>query len=160
MASGDIAAPTLRRLAAAVASTAADGPGGWLFVGWNEADLPIALRDPGGLGEEARRAFAMFRQSGLWPRQVAFRSLAAAEYVLTGPAVDFADQGDRMAEDRVQYVVLDEAGGRREIVLGELAVLEAMVTAREPWQSVSRLAGPDFARAAAPFHTLITPLPG
>jgi hypothetical protein len=147
-------------LSAAVVSTATEAKGEWLFAGWSEADHPASAAEVSGLSENARRAFHAYRESGLWPRQVRYRRVEAAEYVLTGPAVDFGDHGTRRAQDQLQYIVLSEGGERKEVALGELAVLEAIVSAREPWQSVRETVGSEIARSAISLYTLFTPNPG
>jgi hypothetical protein len=149
----------IRRLAAAVASTAPRNEVPWLFVGWNAADRPMAARDPANLSADALRAFQQFRRAGLWPRQVPFASLEAVEYAFTGPAVDFADSKGQVAEDQIQYVVLDENGERREVHLGELALLEGIVQAAEPWQAALGGNSAELAQSAIRYHTVLLPHP-
>ncbi len=146
---------TVRRLAAAVASTAPKSEAPWHFVGWNAADRPVATRDPALLSNDALREFRQFRRSGLWPRQVPFAELEAVEYAFTGPAMDFSDTVGQVAEDQIQYVVLDEQGERREVHLGELGLLEATVQAAEPWQAAAQGGSAELAQSAVRYHTVI-----
>jgi hypothetical protein len=156
----DDGAGGLGLLSAAVVSTAKATKGRWLFVGWDDHDRPATAESLAGLGPAARRAYHVYRESGLWPRQVRWTSLEAVEYVLTGPAVDFADHGGQLAQDQLQYVVLDARGDRSEIALGELAVLEAIVSAREPWQRVGESSSAEIAKSAVLLYTLFLPNPG
>ena len=137
----------------------APGSGNWRFVGWNTFDRPATARDVANLAEEAQHAFVLYRESGLWPRQVPFADLEAVEYVLTGPAIDFADHGSTLAQDQVQYVVLDGGGDRRDVALGELALLEGIAQARTPWQTVGKSVSAEMATSAIQYRTVFVPHP-
>jgi hypothetical protein len=145
-------------LAAAAASTAGDGDD-WILAGWTEDGSPLATTDVRDLSAGAAAAFLGFRESGLWPRQVPYGAVEAVEYAMTGPAVDFADHAGQVAQDQVQLAVLDQTGDRAEHNFGELALLEAIVQARDPWQAALPGSSAELARAAAPFFTLFVAHP-
>ncbi len=151
--------PTIESLAAAVMSTAKGMRGRTLFIGWNEDGLPVASNRLEQLAPRPREALAAYRSAGLGVRKVPFTELVPVNYVMTGPAIDFADTGGRIAEDHVRYVFADGAGERREIPLSELGVLRGITLARHPWQAmVSRPS--ELAVSAVPLFTIFTTIPG
>jgi hypothetical protein len=56
--------------------------------------------------------------------------------------------------------VVDAAGQRRDITIGELSVLGAIVAAREPWQAHAGGSALQLAVDAIPLYSLFTTLPG
>lgn len=154
------ARPLIERLASAVVSTARGLNGRWFFVGWTAEGLPAASTTVEDLSENARRDLASFRGARLEPRKVPFATLIPVSYAMTGSAIDFSDTPDRRAEDQVGFAVLDAAGARRELALGELALLGAIGAAREPWQSHQIATASSLAVDAVPLYTLFTTLPG
>ncbi len=154
------AGPLIERLAAAVVSTARGLRGRWFFVGWTRDGLPAATTTVEDLGETARRDLANFRGARLEPRKVPFATIIPVSYVMTGSAIDFADTPDRRAEDQVSYSVLDAAGARRDLAIGELSILGAIGAAREPWQSHQAAAPSMLAVDAVPLYSLFATLPG
>jgi len=152
--------PPLDQLTSAVVSTARGVRGHWLFVGWTAERLPAAATSLDGLTDIARHSLAIHRGARFEPRKVPYATLIPVAYVLTGSAIDFSDTAHRRAEDQVSYTVVDAAGQRRDMALGEMAVLGAIVAAREPWQSLEAPPGPGTAVNAVPLYTLFTPLPG
>lgn len=155
-----IAQPVIDDLTAAVVSTARGVRGRWLFVGWTAERMPAATTMLEGLSEVSRQDLAAYRGSRLNPRKVPYATLIPVAYVLTGSAIDFADSMERRAEDQVSYTVVDASGQRRDIAIGELAALGAIVAAREPWQSHSGSSALQMAVDAVPVYTLFTTLPG
>ena len=151
---------SIQTLAAAVVSTAAPVRGRMLFVGWTEDGLPAAVPTSEGLGEEARAALAAFRSSGLAARRVDFSALVPAEYMNTGPAIDFADTPGRRAEDQVRYSVLDGQQAQRDVALGELAILDAITAARQPFQAPAPGSGGELALDTVPLYSLFAAWPG
>ena len=156
----DAKAHLIEQLSAAVVSTARGVRGRWFFLGWTDEELPAATTKVEELSAVVRKDVAAFRGAGLSPRQVPFASIIPVSYVMTGPAIDFADTADRRAEDQVNYTVIDAAGERREIAIGELALLGAIAAARDPWQSHQTGAANELAVDAVPFYTLFANLPG
>lgn len=152
--------PVVDRLAAALVSMARGVQGSWFFVGWSPEGLPAACTDVADLSADARRELAAFRSARLEPRRVPFASLIPVAYVATGSAVDFSDAGGRKAEDQVNVTVIDAAGARREIALGELALLGGIAGAQEPWQSHPAGAPSGLAVDAVPLYSVCTALPG
>jgi len=154
-------AATIHTLASAVVSAASGSKGrvSVLYVGWTEAGLPAATSSSAELGEPARAALRAYRASGLPVRKVAFREVAPVKYLLTGTAVDFADVGGRTAEDQVRYSVVDAAGEKRSVALGELSLLSGIALARHPWQSLGSR-GLELAVSAVPLYTVFAGLPG
>jgi hypothetical protein len=151
---------TINLLAAAVVSTAPGVRGRLLYVGWTPDGQPAATPSIDSLAEDARASLAAFRTSGLSPRRVPFASLVPVEYVSTGPAIDFADTPERRAEDQVRYTVVDANGAQRDVALGELAVLDAIAGARQPWQSLVRGDGAELAVSTVPLYSLMAVMPG
>lgn len=151
---------TIQRLATAVMSVARQTAGVWLFAGWDEAGLPMATDRLADLSAQAREELTVYQNAGLRPRRVPYVSLEAFEYVLTGPAIDFSDVGPQRAEDQVRYTVLDSSGERRELVLGEMAVLGAIRDAQAPWQVPARTSLTAVADSTLNLYTLIVPAPG
>jgi hypothetical protein len=149
-------------LCAAVVSTARGVRGRSIFVGWTSEGLPAASTQLTGLTDKARESLRRYRGSGLPPRRVPYAALVPVTYVLTGSAVDFADTETRRAEDQVNYTVVDAAGRRRVIALGERGVLGGIAASRDPWQStVDGSAGIGaLAVDAVPLYTVFAPLPG
>ncbi|MCB0217391.1 MAG: hypothetical protein H6648_03740 [Caldilineae bacterium] len=154
------AGPLIDRLASAVVSTARGLNGRWFFVGWTAEGLPAASISVEDLSDSARRDLASFRGARLEPRKVPFATLIPVSYAMTGSAIDFSDTPDRRAEDQVGFAVVDAAGARRDLALGELALLGAIGAAREPWQSHQVATGSGLAVDAVPLYTLFTTLPG
>ncbi len=153
-------APQIERLSAAVVTTDRRHRGKWLFVGWTTEGLPFASYHQEDLTEQARESALQFVSAGLDPRRVPYSRVRPVEYVLTGPAIDFADTPARRAEDHIRYTVTNADGERIEIALGELALLGAIVDARVPWQASSSHLGADFAVSAVPLYTVFVPPPG
>lgn len=147
-------------LAAAVVSTAPGVRGRMLYVGWTEDGLPAATPKVEHLGAEAADSLTAFRNSGLSPRRVPYSALVPAEYLATGSAVDFADAPQRRAEDQVRYVLLDANEAQREVPVGELAVLEAITEARQPFQALVHRTGGALAQDTAALFTVFAPMPG
>ena len=162
MCSSDLSKPPLvvDRLAAALVSTARGVQGSWFFIGWSEEGLPAACTDVAELSADARRELSGFRGARLEPRRVPFASLIPVAYVSTGSAVDFSDAGGRKAEDQVNLTVIDAAGERRDIALGELALLGGIAAAQEPWQSHPVAARGELAVDTVPLYSVCTALPG
>jgi hypothetical protein len=156
----EAARPPIHSLAAVAVSRVPSVQHRMLFVGWTEDGLPAAAPRLEGLGEAAQAALTAFRNSGLEPRRVPFSALAPTEYVGTGPAVDFADQPGRRAEDQVRYTLLDSRGAERDVPLGELEVLRAIAEARHPFQSLASTGGGELAVDTVSLHTLFVGLPG
>lgn len=154
------ARPLLDQLTAAVVSTARGVRGRWLFVGWTAERLPVATTALDELSPAARQELAAVRGAQPAARQVPFASLIPVAYVLTGSAIDFTDSLHSRAEDQISYTVVDAAGQRREVALGELAVLGAIVAARQPWQARRAGAVSEAAVETVPQYTLFTTLPG
>lgn len=157
---GQPGAPLIDQLSAAVVSTARGVRGRWMFVGWTADRLPAAATALEQLSDPARQVLAAGRGARLEPRKVPFATLIPVTYVMTGSAIDFADTPGRRAEDQVGYTVLDALGQRRDIALGELAVLGAIVAAREPLQAVQSGTNLGLAVDTVPLYTLFTTLPG
>jgi hypothetical protein len=156
----EAATPTIERLAAAVVSTARGVRGHALYAGWTAEGLPAAAASSQALAPPARKALAACRGARLLPRKVPFSTIVPVTYVLTGAAIDFADTPQRRAEDQISYTVLDAAGQRREVALGELGVLWAITTAREPWQDLVSGRSAEAAVSAIALYTLFAPIPG
>ncbi len=152
--------PAIDLLAAAVVSTAPGVRGRMLYVGWTEEGLPAATPKAGQLSEAATDSLTAFRNSGLSPRRVPFSALVPAEYLSTGSAVDFADTPQRRAEDQIRYVLLDANEAQREVPLGELAVLQAITDARQPFQALVERSVGELAQDTVPLYTLFAPMPG
>ncbi len=150
----------IERLAVAVVSVARETRGVWLFAGWDAAGRPHGSDRLANLSSEAQEELALYRSSGLPPRRVPYTSLTAVEYVLTGPAIDFTDAGAQRAEDQVRYAVLDAAGERHDVALGEMAVLGAIADARTPWQVAGRTSATAVADSAVSLYTVLVPAPG
>jgi hypothetical protein len=157
-----MAEPDLRieTLAAAVVSDAPASRGHLLYVGWTTASIPTATAELDGLCEEARAAFEAYRASGLGPRHVPFAALVPVEYLATGPAVDFTDTPGRRAEDHVRYTVLDNAEAERDIALAEVALLEAIAAARQPFQAPAPGTGGELTLDTVPLYTVFVAWPG
>ncbi|MFN2114550.1 MAG: hypothetical protein ACK2T6_02475 [Anaerolineae bacterium] len=150
------------RLGSSVVSTARGARGRSMFVGWTEDGRPIASTEIAALSEQARQALAQYNASGLAPRKIPYSVVVPLQYLVTGPAVDFADTDARPAEDQVRYTVLDATGARRDIALGERGVLGAIAASRVPWQATGTreagIAAP--AVSTVPLYTVYAPLPG
>jgi len=160
MADPPTAEPVLAQIAAAVQTTARGVSGGWWYVGWTAERLPAATTALEGLSEDTRRDLDAYHGARLAPRRLPYATLSPVAHVLTGSAIDFADTPYRRAEDQVMYTVIDATGQRRDVAVGEMAVLGAIVAAREPWQSHGGAPMGEMAVNAIPFYTLFTPLPG
>jgi len=109
-----------------------------VYIGWtNDSDSrPIVVTDEKRLSEEALKSIDSFRKSRLPIKSVDFSALTAVEFSLTGEPVDFKDTERHKAEDLVCYSVRTSEG-QQSISLGELAVLKAIVEARQdPWQDM------------------------
>lgn len=152
--------PVVDRLSSALVSTARGVQGSWFFLGWSAEGLPAACTDVADLSADARRELAAFRGARLEPRRVPFASIIPLNYVSTGSAVDFSDSGGRKAEDQVNLTVIDAAGERRDIALGELALLGGIAAAQEPWQSHPAGGGGALAVDTVPLYCVCTALPG
>ncbi len=152
--------PPIDELAAAVISTARGVSGRWLFVGWTAGRLPAATTAIEGLSASAQHDLAAYRGARLTARKVPYATLVPVAYVVTGSAIDFADSAERRAEDQVSYSVIDAAGQRRDIAIGELSALGAIVAAREPWQARAGGSAVQLAVDAVPLYALFTNLPG
>jgi hypothetical protein len=152
----------IEQLCASVVSTARGVRGRSLFLGWTADGLPAASTDLSGLAEPARKSLNHYRGSGLAPRKVPYAALVPVTYLVTGPAVDFADTELRRAEDQVRYTVLDAAGARRDIAVGECGALGGIAASRVPWQATGGRGGGVAAPAvsAVPLYTVFAPLPG
>lgn len=150
----------IHTLSAAVVSTAPGVRGNALYVGWTEEGLPAATHRQDWLSEEARASLQAYRASGLSVRKLPFAELVPVIYTLTGPVVDFADTGGRIAEDQVLFTFADAAGERRDIPLGELGLLRGIVLARNPWQAPRPASRGGIAVSAVPMYTVFSTIPG
>ena len=154
------AEPIIDALAATVVSAAPSDRGRLLFVGWTADGQPAAAPSSDRLSSEAKERLAAFRASGLAPRQVPYSALVPAEYVSTGPAIDFADTHERRAEDQVRYTIVDGAGTQRDVSLSELGILDAIAAARQPFQAATLGSGGELTLETIPLYTLFVGLPG
>lgn len=150
----------IETLAAAVVSDAPASRGHLLYVGWTAAGIPAATATLQGLSSEARSTIEAFRASGLAPRRVPFAALVPVEYLSTGPAVDFADAPGRKAEDQVRYTVLDNEETQRDIALAEVALLEAIAAARQPFQAPAPGTGGELTLDTVPLYSVFVAWPG
>lgn len=150
----------IETLAAAVVSDAPAVRGRTLFVGWTSASLPTAAPTVEGLDSAARATLDAFRASGLAPRRVPFSALVPVEYLSTGPAVDFADTPSRRAEDQVRYTVLDNQQQQRDVALAEVALLEAIAAARQPFQAPAPGTGGELTLDTVPLYSVFVAWPG
>lgn len=145
---------------AVVVSTARAARGRSVIFGWTPDRWPMATTRMDGLSDEARRVIEGYAAAGLPARRVPYSAFVPVTYVLTGPAVDFADTAERRAEDQVRYTIVDARGERREVVLGERGVLGAIAEARVPWQAAGADPTSMAATSAVPLYTVIAPQPG
>lgn len=157
---GESRPPDIDTLSAVVVTTARERRGEWMFVGWTADGLPAATGDQRALSEGARRSAVLYQGAGLEPRRIPYARVTPVEYAMTGAAIDFADTRSRRAEDQIRYSVLDGSGQRQDIALGELAVLGAIVEAKDPWQASAGGPEADIAISTVPFYTLFVPQPG
>lgn len=146
--------------ASVATSTARNARGRSVIVGWTADGRPAAATRADGLTDNAREVIEGYRVAGLPPRRIPYSSIVPVTYVLTGPAVDFADMHGRRAEDQVRYTVTDATGERREISIGERTVLGAIAEARVPWQAARSGSMVTHTASAVPLYTVFVPMPG
>ena len=130
------------------------------FLGWTEAGLPALTQDESQLSETARQSFNFYRRARLPLRRLPFTALAAVDFRVAEPPVDYRDSSAGKAEDILRYRVIDRTGEELVLSFGELDILEAICASTDPWQNLSEGPIRDVAVATQPMYTTFAPLSG
>lgn len=107
-----------------------------IFIGWTPEDKPALSTDVSTLSEKAREAFEFYRKGayGYQIPEIGYSYLIPAEFNLSGELLNSPNS----REDFVTVTITDVDGAEKEIKVGELEILEAIVAANSPFVNPSR----------------------
>ncbi len=106
------------------------------FIGWDRNDLPRITTNSTQLDERARKSVTENQKAGLRIKEVPYTRIEPKSYLSVGRPVDYADDGQVVAEDLVSIAVIDDKGNNTLETFGELVLLNGIVDARVTWQDL------------------------
>ncbi len=130
----------------------------YAFIGWRPDDKPFVTNNIAALTREARDSIAAYKASRLPFREVPYRVFNPIEFDTVAAAIDYPDGPKGYAEDLVKVEFVGPTGQNFTLPIGELALLNAIADAAQPWQLITAVGGSQVAVTPRPMYTLFIPM--